>query len=164
MYQQILVALDGSSSSDLALGEALRLAATTGGALRLFHAMDDDAFGIALEAGAAYVDSWRDLYKQNGEAVLARAAARVAEAGISATTQLSEDVTTPMGQRLVAEAHRCGADLIVIGTHGRRGVARLLFGSVAEDVLRQSDLPVLVVRLQPEVAGDADARAEEATA
>lgn len=66
--------------------------------------------------------------------------------GVPSDTALSADFAVPVSQRVVAEARRCAADLIVIGTHGRRGMKRLLLGSSAESVLRESAIPVLLVR------------------
>ncbi len=146
MYQRILVPIDGSPTSRQGLDEAIRLAACTHGRLLLLHAVDDMTVAMALEPSVAYVDDWYDLLKEGGARLLADARAVAISAGIEVDTVLSESYAQPTADGIVAEATRWKADLIVIGTHGRRGIGRVLLGSTAEAVVRSSPVPVLLIR------------------
>ncbi len=146
MYQRILVPVDGSPTSDLGLDEAIRLAKLTGGGLRLLHVVDELTYATGLEPAAVYAADLIPLLREGGEKVLAAARARVVAAGIAADTVLHETFAGRLSDFVVEQAHTWKADLIVIGTHGRRGVRRLLLGSDAEQILRTSPVPVLLVR------------------
>ena len=146
MYKRVLVAVDGSATSDLALHEALRLAKEEPqGELRILHAVD--AVTTNIETPYAW-DEHRDALRKTGQAVLDAAQARARKAGVEAECRLAE--VEKYGERavdaIVDEAKRWRADLIVIGTHGRRGVSRMLLGSVAEGVVRLAPAPVLLIR------------------
>ncbi|SHN40591.1 universal stress protein, partial [Rhizobacter sp. OV335] len=82
-----------------------------------------------------------------GEEILAKGRARAAEAGVAADSQLFEGLATRLADAVEQEAQRWGADLVVLGTHGRRGASRFFLGSDAEQVLRSSPVPVLLVRM-----------------
>jgi nucleotide-binding universal stress UspA family protein len=151
MYQRILVAVDGSLTSNRGLGEAIRLAALTGGRLRLMHTIDDLSFSLAMgaygmDASGAYVGDWLGILRETGCAVLRKAAAAAEAASVPVDTVLGESPSEPVWEQVTAEAERWKADLIVLGTHGRRGVRRTLLGSTAEMVVRQASVPVLLVR------------------
>jgi len=77
---------------------------------------------------------------------LAKARALAEKSGVSASTTLRETLAGPAADPIVREARRIGADLIVMGTHGHRGVRRLVMGSDAEQVVRTAQVPVLLVR------------------
>jgi nucleotide-binding universal stress UspA family protein len=145
MYKRILVAVDGSEIAGGALAEAVGLARDAGATLRIVHVIEEPA--INLEPGFDYNHFHRTL-RSDGEELLAAAQAAASEAGRNVETGLID--TPPFGARpsdaIVAEAARWRADLIVVGTHGRRGLHRLLLGSVAEGVARASNVPVLLVR------------------
>lgn len=145
MYQRILVAVDGSSTADLALDEAIRLAKDQRALLGLVTAVDQAV--LVLET--PYVlPEFLDAARKSAEAVLAKTAARAREAGLEVETRLAglETFTDRAAELISAEAKAWNADLLVIGTHGRRGVNHLLLGSVAEAVIRTSTVPVLLVR------------------
>jgi nucleotide-binding universal stress UspA family protein len=78
--------------------------------------------------------------------VLQEAETRVRAAGVAVETELYESYSGRVSDLVIAKAREWGAQLIVLGTHGRRGVGRMLLGSDAEQVLRQSPVPVLLVR------------------
>jgi nucleotide-binding universal stress UspA family protein len=142
LFHRILVPYDGSETSTKALVAALQLARNTGGRVRVLHALDE----LAYLSGIEYpVDVLREA-RAWAAMVLDRAAAEAKAAGVEHDTVL---VDTP-GQRLgasVADAAReWKADLVVVGTHGRRGVSRMLLGSGAEQIIRLAVTPVLVVR------------------
>lgn len=146
MYERILVPLDGSATSKDGLNEAIRLAAISGGQLRLMHALDEISFPFAYESAMAYADHWHDLLREDGEAILSHAHETAKAAGVRCETCLSDSSAFPVYQRIASEADRWKADLIVTGTHGRHGVQRWLLGSTAEGVVRHASKPVLLVR------------------
>jgi nucleotide-binding universal stress UspA family protein len=157
MYQHILVPIDGSPTSDRGLDEAIALAKLTGATLRLIHMVDELTFATGFESGAAYSGDLIPLMREAGEKILAEGKAKVASAGIGVDTVLHETFSTRLADLVTEQAASWKADLIVIGTHGRRGVRRLLIGSDAEQIVRTASVPVLLVRLaEPEAATRAD--------
>jgi len=155
MYQRILVPVDGSPTSDRGLDEALRLARLTGARLRLVHAVDELTFATGMEPAAVYAADLIPLLREAGLKVLEGAQARAAAAGIPADTVLHESFAGRLSDFVVEQARTWPAELVVIGTHGRRGVRRLLLGSDAEQILRTAPVPVLLVRDPSDAAPDA---------
>jgi nucleotide-binding universal stress UspA family protein len=144
MYQRILVPVDGSNTSDRALQEAIKLIDTQPAQLRLVHVIDDLQF-LDTEGYVDYA-ALRELTQQIGVRTLARAEEVAKQADITVETSLLEANGERIARVIDKEALNWGADLIVIGTHGRAGFNHLLFGSVAEGVVRCSSVPVLLVR------------------
>ncbi|MDO9054131.1 MAG: universal stress protein [Gallionella sp.] len=144
MYKRILVPIDGSSTSDRALQEAIRLIDTQHAQLRLVHVIDDLQF---LDA-EGYVDyaELRELTRKIGQRALDKAEEIAGQADITVESALLEANGERIAQVIDAEAESWSADLIVIGTHGRSGFSHLLFGSVAEGVVRGASVPILLVR------------------
>ena len=154
MYRRILVPIDGSPTSMQGLTEAIRLAADQRARLDVLYVVDElivvqslDAFGVP--DGGDLVEGLR----QAGKKVLADAEALMRRQRVKGATRMVASRTRRVSDVIVAEAKKCRADLIVMGTHGRRGVTRMLLGSDAEGVLRDAPVPVLLVR-----AGEARAR------
>jgi nucleotide-binding universal stress UspA family protein len=148
MYKRILVAVDGSETAALALRQAIELARASGARLRLVHVVDEMAGGVA--PGRTPDDFWRAA-REGGERILRDARALAAKAGAEPETKLVEIRTLGALFRRVsaviaAESDRWRADLVVLGTHGRRGVSKLVLGSVADGVVRTCGSPVLLVR------------------
>lgn len=144
MYQHILVPLDGSATSDRALQEALKLAQQNGAQLRLVHVVEE-ILVPEYEASFDYA-TLHEVVMRNGENLLEHAKKTAQQAGIEAETALLETAGERIPSMIVTDAQKWGADLIVIGTHGRTGFNRLLFGSVAEGVVRTAQAPVLLIR------------------
>lgn len=142
MYQRILVPVDGSTTSNEGLDEAIRLAKLTGGSLRLIHVINEMTFATGFEI---YTADFIGILKEGGEKMLGEAKARVQAAGIDVSTFLAENFGGRVCDIVVDDALEWKADLIVIGSHGRRGIDRLLIGSDAEQILRKSPAPVLLV-------------------
>ncbi|MGU7812178.1 universal stress protein [Burkholderia sp. AW49-1] len=145
MYSNILVALDGSDTSSRALDAALNLASETGARLTPVYVVD---FLVPAYDTYGYDPSILiDAFREEGLRVTEDAAKRMKARGVAGTPQISnvapsrEDVP----QRIVGLAGEIKADLIVMGTHGRRGFQRLFLGSVAERVLRLATCPVLMI-------------------
>jgi nucleotide-binding universal stress UspA family protein len=146
MYQRILVPFDGSPTSTRGLDEAIALAKLTGARLRLLHLVDDLVYATGFETGAVYLSDVLPVMRQAGRTILANGRDRAQRAGIEADTELVEGMGPRLAEVVSEQAAAWGADLIVIGTHGRRGVGRMLLGSDAEQVLRSAPVPVLLVR------------------
>jgi len=148
MYGRILLAVDGSSTSDAALREALALARSTQARLRVVHVIDSpyDYPDVMFGHVAGDLEDLRGAWQTAGQAVLDRALAEARTAPVVPEVSLIETAGRRVSDAIVEEARRWGADLIVTGTHGRRGLDRLLLGSVAEGVARASPVSVLLVR------------------
>lgn len=151
MYQRILVPIDGSPTAHRGLEEAIRLAKLTHGRLRLIHVVDELSLVMATSAYAGYSAEWIADMQEAGKSVLAEAEAVVRSQGIEVDSMRYDNLNGAVPELIVAEADNWPADVIVIGTHGRRGIGRLMLGSSAENVLRFSRVPVLLIRA-PEVA------------
>lgn len=146
MYQRILVPIDGSPTSDAGLAEAVSLAKLTGGRIRLLHVVEDIPFAMAAEGYAAMSSDLLAVMNEAGEAVLKRALERVRSTPVAVDTVLVPHPGGRLADRVLQQAADWPADLVVLGTHGRRGVGRMLLGSDAEQVLRTAPVPVLLVR------------------
>jgi nucleotide-binding universal stress UspA family protein len=127
------------------LREALRLAKNQKAKVRLINIVDELMIFSSAEAGLN-IEPVIESMKRGGKRVLARAAKLAAAQGIRPETELWENATGRVAEILIGRAKRWRADLIVMGTHGRRGVNRMLLGSDAELVVRNSPVPVLLVR------------------
>ena len=145
MYQRILVPIDGSTTSERALQEAIKLAAGNA-QLRLIYVIEE---GYPLDAeGYAFIDyaALQEAFRKTGERALAQAAETARRAGMTAETAVLDEPGEHTATVIDNDAKSWKADLIVIGTHGRSGVGRLLMGSVAEHVVRGASVPVLLIR------------------
>jgi nucleotide-binding universal stress UspA family protein len=142
MYRRILAAVDGSYICSLALQEAFKLANETKAKLHLVHVIDNTP---AVEGGLN-PEAFHRMIREDGNDLLRKVAELAAQAGVEADTELLEAIPRKFSKAIVNEARRWEADLIVMGTHGRIGIARLVLGSVAEGVLHITPVPVLLVR------------------
>ncbi|KAF1044012.1 universal stress protein [Xylophilus sp.] len=143
-YKHILVPVDGSPTSLQAVAKAAELAKIFGSKVTAIYVIDPYPF-TGVGADFAYGQS-QYLSAATAEAQAALTAARDAFglAGITATTAVVEGHVVHRG--IVQTAQEIGADLLVIGSHGRRGLEKLVLGSVTQRVLSEAHLPVLVVR------------------
>ncbi len=146
MYTHILVPVDGSPTSECGLSEAIQLAQLTGARLRLIHVLEDYLYVLDADVGSNMSASLRPTMREGGHRLLARCSERVKAAGLAVEAALIEDIPARVSDLVVADATQWGADLIVLGTHGRRGIGRLLMGSNAEQIARTAPTPVLLVR------------------
>lgn len=138
MYKKIMVGYDGTKFSDCALKEAISLAKASSAKLLLVTApeIDIEFQAIAPEAN--------ELMEKKARTDLELAAAKVKKAGLTCETKI---VLTPSTQEaLVETAQKNKVDLIVLGTHGRSGIMRLLMGSTTARVIGHAHCSVLVVR------------------
>lgn len=144
-YRRILVAVDGSPTSMKGLREAIRLAKNSRAQLFLVHVVNEFYAFANLDGYAPGVDLVPAL-REGGRRILAKAKAVADKEGIRAKTLMRETLGGPAAETIVRDARRQRADLIVLGTHGRRGLRRAVLGSDAEQVVRRSPVPVLLVR------------------
>ncbi|MCU9958441.1 MULTISPECIES: universal stress protein [Burkholderia] len=149
MYARIFAALDGSRGARLALDEAILLARDSGGLVVAVCVVSDAP--RLTDADSGYIEQ-RDpagLDADRAAIAVADAEAAFRLSGVRGTAQTIDACGENISSVLARAAAECDADLIVIGTHGRRGMRRLVLGSVAESLVRTADRPVLVVRDGP---------------
>lgn len=146
MFKRILLATDGSAASDHAATLAISLARTHGAVLTCLYVVDPYPYLGIGEANPIGFNAYMDAAREHGAQAQARVAALAAEGGapVPLATRLVEDVSVIEG--VLDTARDIQADLIVIGSHGRTGIARMVLGSVAAKVVAQSPVPVLVTR------------------
>lgn len=143
-YKRILVPVDGSPTGAAGLKAAISLARQTGATLRLVHVVDEQA-AFAFPDGGVSLGPLIDSLKAGGRRILERAGKTAVAAGVRTETRMVVNFGQRIADGIVKEARRARSDLIVMGTHGRRGVRRALLGSDAEFVLRLSQVPVLLI-------------------
>ena len=146
MFKRIVVAVDASPTGELALQTAIGLAAESQGQLRIVHAVD--VVHVNLDADFPDQFNVTDSLIKNGQNILRGAETTAAAAGAVFETKLIriDTLDRRIPEAIADEADTWPADLIVIGTHGRRGLSRLFLGSVAEGVARVATRPVLLIR------------------
>lgn len=147
MYQRILVATDGSKLSDKAVASAIRLAKLCGAqlvAIKVVPRYPQSYFEGSVPLTVAEVGKIEGKWADEAQAVVDQVAAKAGASGISAkAVTIKSDL---VGEAIVAAAKKHKADLIVMASHGRRGIKRLLLGSETQFVLTHSHTPVLVLR------------------
>lgn len=145
MYQRILVAIDGSETSEHAFASALQLAHDNGAQLQPLYVIDNPL--MPYDASGYDPTILRDACMQEGQRLLADALARMKHENVAGEPRIVD--VAPIGEdiaeRIRISADEFNADLLVLGTHGRRGFKRMVLGSVAERVVRSAHLPVLLV-------------------
>lgn len=146
MYTKLLVPIDGSATSRLALEEAVMLARLSGARIELLHVVDELEHIWGRPSPAVYIKEVRPMFLKAGQDLLDETRAEIESQGIEVDTVLLESRGTRASELIAGQAVKGGADAIVMGTHGRRGVDRVLIGSDAEQVARLSAVPVMLVR------------------
>lgn len=143
MYERILMPTDGSGCARAAMRQGLELARQLGARVTFLHVVENPLVaGYAAPEALPYsAQLYQDL-KKAASSILDEALAAAERAGVEAEARLVEDRRPPEAIREAEEDH----DLVIMGTHGRRGVDRWMFGSVAEGALRRSSKPFLIVR------------------
>lgn len=149
MYDEILVPTDGSPAAEVAIDHAVDLAETYGARLHALYVVDASAFA-SVDAGSEMVV---DALEKEGETAVDEVRQRAEAAGVEVETHV---VSGTAYRSILDYIESESVDLVVMGTHGRRGIERFLLGSVTERVVRSADVPVLTVR-----SGDESAEAEE---
>jgi nucleotide-binding universal stress UspA family protein len=144
------------------LKAAIGLASDQRAKLSIVHVVDDTAgvtyVGDMGYVPVSYVDNLLDNLRANGRRVLTKAEAAARDGGVEARTLLVEAKGRTIAEAILDQARKLRADVIVLGTHGRRGLRRVLMGSDAEAVLREARIPVLLVRSPERAATSRKAR------
>ena len=147
MYQRILVATDGSALSKKAVTSAIALAALTGAelvALKVIPRYPQSYFEGGLALQATEVGRVEKQWAENGQAIVdAVQKTALAKGVITKAITVKSDLVS---DAVIAAAKKHKCDLIVMASHGRRGIKRLLLGSETQQVLTHSHVPVLVLR------------------
>ncbi|SDH10958.1 Nucleotide-binding universal stress protein, UspA family [Paraburkholderia steynii] len=146
MYRKILVAVDGSHTSKLAVQEAVKMASLTSGTVHAVYVVDKSP--IFNYAGYFDPTVLTDALRSDGRNALENVEATCRQSGVACANELveTEPLNDDIAQTLQRRAERLGAELVVLGTHGRRGMKRIVLGSVAEHFVRIATCPVLLVR------------------
>lgn len=152
MYSRILVPLDGSPTSLLALDHARALAQLSGGTVILLHIVEPAHHTKGFERPKVYIEDVRPRFMAAAQALLDEAASGLRQDGLTVETVLLESGAERVSEQIARQADTSACDLVILGTHGRRGVDRLLLGSDAEQVARIAPVPVMLVR-QPRPKG-----------
>lgn len=145
MYQRILVPIDGSEAGERGLKEATGLARALGARVRLVHVVNKTPW-LYTGAPPEVIDLLLDQLRSTGETIIHEATTALRAAGIEVDHQVIEAPGERAGEFIVAQAKDWPAELIVCGTHGLRGLRRVLMGSDAEYIVSHSPVPVLLVR------------------
>lgn len=142
LFQRILIPVDGSPTSRKAFTMALQMAREGGGVARVFHGIDEIAYLSGFELSA---ESLREAREYAGR-LLEESVAQARAAGVECDSRMVEAPARRIGELVADAAREWNADLVVVGTHGRRGISRMLMGSGAEQIIRLAQPPVLVIR------------------
>ena len=142
VFKRILVPVDGSDTSKKALVVALELASDSSGQVCLLHVVDE----LAYVTGFDYSQDVVKIAHQAASEVLNQAQALCKGTGVACESKLIDFPGQRLGDTVAEEARKWEADLIVVGTHGRRGLGRVLMGSGAEQIIRVAPTPVLTIR------------------
>ena len=146
MYERILVPVDGSATARKGLMEAIALAKLTRARVKLLHVFEMPLLGIGTEAALMRGEDIYNLARDEGQRVLSLAAESVKAVGLEVDEQLLDAGGKRLCDHVAEVAQTWRASLIVLGSHGRRGLQRALLGSDAEQILRVAPVPVLLVR------------------
>lgn len=157
MYENIVVALDGSGASKYALSEAIQLTRLARGKLTAVYVLDQSA--AFTYAGACDPHLLTDAARQVGQSLLDGALAQMRELNVAGEAEIVETqgIAEDIAGALIRCVQRRGADLLVMGTHGRRGLRRMVIGSVAERCVRLATCPVLLIREEAKTEHDTPA-------
>jgi nucleotide-binding universal stress UspA family protein len=149
MYRRILVAIDTSDTSQRALEHAVQLAAEQQARLRIVHAIESIEHLAMSFSGGYPVDmtGFIEAQRQEGQRLLTEAQTRARAAKVDCEAALLEgkEAMDRTARLVVKDARKWDADLIVVGSHGKTGLDRLVLGSVAESVIRTAQRPVLMI-------------------
>ena len=143
-YQKILVAIDDSEISVNVIQQAAQLAKALNSEITVVEVMALDPYladnYIRFGQSNDLIERVRGYVEEN----LAKAEQKFEELGLTVATQVLEGFSIP--QEIIGAAQNLGADLIIMGSHGRTGFKKFILGSVAQKVLGESHVPVLIVR------------------
>ena len=144
MFNKILLPTDGSDVAFAAAGRAVALAKLAGAALHVVFVQQPYPYTGIGAANSAGVQEYLAASQREASEAMARVSALAQASGVALTTEIAEGRSP--AEQIVESARHSGADLIVMGSHGRSGVARVLLGSVASKVLVLAPVPVMIVK------------------
>jgi nucleotide-binding universal stress UspA family protein len=147
MYKNILCPIDGSSTSNGGMVEAISLAKTLHANLRFLHVVDT-YFPILDANGELNILYLADIQRSQGKKIIEIAKERARQSGVLVECISVESIGERVSKLIIKQSEAWPADLIVMGTHGLRGLARFVLGSDADMVVKQSHVPVLLVKTQ----------------
>jgi len=134
MYKKLLVPLDGSATAQLALKHAEALAKLSGSSIILLSIVEEMHYSNGYERPKVYTEQVRPHFLATARALLEKAAKPLRDGGLSVAAHVVESGNHRVSELIVQQAKDEHCDLIILGTHGRRGIDRLLLGSDAEQV------------------------------
>lgn len=140
MYETILLPTDGSAGADAAVEQAITLAESNGATVHVLNVVD---LGSVEAIPDVEANSIRELMENAGEALVTRVSDQLSSADIAVETAVGKGSTA---DAIIDYASEHEVDVIVMGTHGRSGIDRLLLGSVADRVIRRSPISVLIAK------------------
>lgn len=148
MYKHVFIAIDDSETSQKALDEAIAVAKAHDATLEIAHAIDEHLVHVFYAGGmtTTSTEQLKNTLETSGRDVLDKALAKALAAGAKAKTHLIKGHGEHADDLIAEAVKRSSADLLVVGSHGRRGVRRLLLGSVAENLVRKVAISALIVR------------------
>lgn len=148
MYSRILVAVDHSRASLLAMKEAIKLAKNQQAKLCIVYVADE--FIPVAEGVTINFKKYESSQRKQGKLMLSKMLHLALKANVPAKSHLIEmqESSDLIPKKIISYAKKWHADLIVIGTHGRQGLRRLLLGSIAEEIIRISPVPIHLIREQ----------------
>jgi nucleotide-binding universal stress UspA family protein len=146
MYRRILVPVDGSATSKLGLRHALGLAKDQQARVRVLNVVDEMALVPMMDGYPADMTAILESMREAGNRAVDEGSVLAKRANVKADTATVDSRGRVVSDVILEQARKFHADLIVMGTHGRRGLNRLILGSDAERVLREAPVPVLLVR------------------
>jgi len=158
MFKRILIPVDGSKTSQLALRQAAAFAAEQGAAVRVLHVHEvsvlsemyaaQSAAGLSTAPNIKQLEKFEADLEKRAQSVVSSAEQVVTKAGVTKVDSRMVNAGTRRAAKVILDdARKWKADLIVMGTHGRSGFDHFVFGSVAEGVMRGASCPLMLVRV-----------------
>lgn len=148
MFQHLLIPLDGSPLAEAAIPAGVALATRLNCQITLLRVSHSPYIATSMTGAATYAELLNDLNRQSrleAEGYLADQREKLLAAGV-AQVNLSVIESDQITEAILAEIQRSDIDTIIMSTHGRGGISRLVFGSVADKVLRQATIPIILIR------------------
>jgi nucleotide-binding universal stress UspA family protein len=146
MFERILVPVDGSHTSDIGINMAIGIARDLDSMVYLLHVVPEFIVMQDAVGGAVYADRLFEGLREGGRKILDKAERKLRAKDVTFRSVLVEEPAARVSDVIVRQARKLKVDVIVMGTHGRRGVSRLAMGSDAAAVVADSAVPVLLVR------------------
>lgn len=149
MFKKIYVPLDNTDISDRVLAEAVDLAKSTNGELRIGHVvnLEQVTFGIEMVGVAELKDALINI----GKTLIDQVQARLDKEGVKAEVKLIENYGSDIASLIVEDAQEFGADLFILGSHHLGSFSHFITGGIAEDLAHDTDIPILLITKHKEV-------------